>query len=183
MITGNKVRLREKKLSDARNDYAWKTDPDLVRYDAAEVITIPFSHYLIEHSSELRYSLANSQRFGVETLDGTHIGNCSYYNVDEAQGETEIGITIGDRNYWNKGYGADAVTTLVNHIFHTSKINRVYLKTLDWNRRAQQCYLKCGFTPCGNLYRDGYSFVMMEISRKNWQQQKKENNRKDGEGK
>ena len=76
---------------------------------------------------------------------------------------------IGDRNYWNKGYGVDVISALLEHIFQETKVNRVHLKTLDWNARAQKCFQKCGFTPCGELTRDGYSFMLMEISRKDWE--------------
>ena len=29
MITGTKVRLRDKRMSDARDDYNWQSDPEL----------------------------------------------------------------------------------------------------------------------------------------------------------
>jgi len=81
---------------------------------------------------------------------------------------------IGNRNYWDKGYGADAVTTLVNYIFRQTNLNRIYLKTLDSNSRAQKCFQKCGFTPYRHLIRDGFRFVLMELHRKPWQEQQTE---------
>jgi len=171
MIIGNKVKLRDKKLSDARNDYRWQTDYELTQLDAAPLLTISFPHYLLDYTGELRYSIPTRHRFAVETPDGTHIGNCTYYNIKKCNGEAELGIIIGDRNYWGMGYGADAVITLVNHIFLKTNINRIHLKTLDWNTRAQKCFKKCGFIPCGQLYRDGYSFVVMELHRKQWEEQ------------
>ena len=182
MITGNKVILRDKKLSDARNDYTWQTDAELAQLDAASLLTTSYTRYLFDHACTLRFLPSTSYRFAVETLDGRqHIGNCTYYNVDEDKGEAELGIMIGDRNYWDKGYGTDTVTTLVNHIFLETKLKRIYLKTLDWNVRAQQCFQKCGFTPCGHLYRDGYSFVAMELHRKQWAEQQREKGPKEGE--
>lgn len=166
MITGKKVKIREKKLSDARTDYSWQTDPELAELDATPLLTISFPHYLLDYTTYLRYPTPNSYRFAVETHDGKHIGNCTYYNVDETKGEAELGIMIGDRNYWDKGFGTDCVTALVNHIFKQTNVRRIYLKTLDWNERARQCFQKCGFISCGNLYRDGYSFLVMELYRK-----------------
>jgi len=183
MITGAKVRLRDKRLADARNDYAWQTDAELVELDAAQPLAISFPRYLFNYASELHYLPPTSHRFAVETLDGKHIGNCTYYNIDEEKGEAELGIMIGDRNYWNKGYGTDIITTLVNHIFRETNLNRLYLKTLHWNRRAQQCFQKCGFTPCGHLYRDGHHFIMMELHRNQWAEQQHANKQPHEEGK
>ena len=175
MIIGSKIILRDKKLADAPHDYTWRTDPELAQLDAAPLLKITFPQYLLEYTSELCYSSLIRHRFSIQTLDGKHIGNCLYYDINETRGEAELGIMIGNRDYWDKGYGADAVTTLLSYIFRQTKLDRIYLKTLESNHRAQKCFQKCGFTPCGHLFRDGYSFVLMEINRKQQQQQWAEN--------
>jgi ribosomal-protein-alanine N-acetyltransferase len=169
MIFGNKVILREKRLADARNDYSWETDPELAELDAAIPVNAAFSQYLTDYTSELRYPPPTSRRFAIETLDGKHIGNCAYYNISETNGEAELGIMIGNRDYWNQGYGMDAVVTLLNHIFSQTTFNRVYLKTLETNIRAHKCFQKSGFISCGYLLKDGHHFLQMEILRHHWQ--------------
>ena len=170
MITGSKIILREKSSVDAWNDYAWETDPELSRLDAAPPITITFSRYLADYADELSHSTPTSRQFAIDTLDGKHIGNCSYYNISETRGEAELGIMIGNRNYWDKGYGSDVITTMVNYIFRQTNLNRIHLKTLASNSRAQQCFQKCGFTPYRHWNKDGFSFTLMEIHRKQWQE-------------
>ena len=171
MIIGSKIKLRDKRLSDTFDDYTWQTDTELAELDAAPSLAIPFSQYLLDYTSELRYSPSIKYWFAIETLDGKHIGNCGYYNINEITGEAELGIMIGDRDCWDKGYGTDAVTTLVSYIFHQTNLKRIYLKTLDSNSRAQKCFQKCGFTPYGHLVKDGFSFVLMETHRKQWEKQ------------
>jgi len=117
MIAGNKVKLRSKKISDARDDYSWQTDIELSRLDATTALDMSFTQYLSEFTFELCYPTANRHEFAIETLDGKHIGNCVYYNVDTAVGTAELGIMIGDRNYWSKGYGVDSVNSLLKYIF------------------------------------------------------------------
>lgn len=162
----NKVRLRRKRIADAPLDYAWKTDPELAELDAAPQLRIGFQQYLSEYGYELHHPSSNRKQFAIETLAGKHIGNCTYYNINNTRGEAELGIMVGDRDYWDKGYGANAVTTLVNYILQHTKLNRIYLKTLVSNTRAQRCFAKCGFTPYGQAKLDGYSFVLMELYRK-----------------
>lgn len=170
MITGSKIKLRNRKLADARDEYIWRTDPELARLDATSLLTTSFPQYQSAYAGELCYPTSTKREFAIETLDGKHIGNCIYYDINESKGEAELGIIIGNRNYRDKGYGTDAVTTLVNHIFRQTNLKRIYLKTLDWNTRAQKCFKKCGFTEYGHLARDGFSFLLMEIYHKQWQE-------------
>ncbi|MFC1949809.1 GNAT family N-acetyltransferase [Chloroflexota bacterium] len=174
MAVSNKVILREKSSADAWDDYAWETDPELAELDAAPVVSIPYSQYLLEYTHQLDYSPKTSRRFAVDTLDGKHIGNCSYYNLDKPRGEVEVGIMIGNQDYWSQGYGTDAITTLINHIFEETQVNRVRLKTLLSNIRAQKCFQKCGFIEYKQLHTNGYNFMFMEIFRKQWQERQTE---------
>ena len=72
----------------------------------------------------------------------------------------------GEKAYWERGYGSDAVKTFVNHVFETSEISKIVLRTLQWNIRAQKCFEKCGFQPCGSLNRGQYDFLLMDIMRR-----------------
>lgn len=168
-IAGSKVKLREKKLADARDDYKWQSDTELARLDAAPTLISSFAIYLLDYATEIHRPKFNKYPLAVETLDGRHIGNCTFYDIDEKKGEAQLGIMIGDRDYWDRGYGADTVSTMVDHVFRTTGLHRLYLKTLDWNQRAQKCFQKCGFMPCGHMKRDGHLFVLMELEREQWE--------------
>lgn len=170
MLKGQKVILREKRSDDAANDYAWRRDEELARLDAAPRLTLPFEFFLASYTDELNHPSRRRRRFAIDDLHGTHIGNCMYYDIDDGKKEAELGIMIGDRNYWDQGYGTDATTTLVNHIFETTHLERVYLNTLDWNVRAQRCFEKCGFAPCGRRSQGGNDFIVMEVHRRAWQE-------------
>jgi hypothetical protein len=91
-----------------------------------------------------------------------------YYDLDSVHREAELGIVIGDRNYWSNAYGYDAVTTLLDHMFSDLQLNRVYLHTLDWNERAQRCFEKSGFKPVRTVRRMSQDFILMEVLRNDW---------------
>jgi RimJ/RimL family protein N-acetyltransferase len=156
-------------MSDARDDFTWQTDPELARLDAAEPLTMSYPQFLSEYTFDLCYPSSSRHEFGVETLDGQHIGNCVYYNLNQIESKTELGIMIGNRDYWNKGYGTETVNLLMDYIFRRTNLERVYLTTLDWNQRAQKCFKKCGFQETGRLVRDEHNFIMMAIHRVEWQ--------------
>ncbi|MDO8531795.1 MAG: GNAT family N-acetyltransferase [Dehalococcoidia bacterium] len=171
-VSGEKVVLREKSITDAARDFAWRADEELAELDAATPLRMAFPEYLMFYAEELDFPTPRRCRFAIDTLDGAHIGNCMYYDLNEVQGECEMGIMVGDRNYWNKGYGTEAVNALLTHIFSTTRMRRVYLHTLDWNLRAQKAFEKSGFAPVGKLARGGRTFVRMEITRAQWESRK-----------
>ena len=162
-LMGQKVILREKQLADAANDYAWGSDRELMRLDAADAFDIPFTEFLTSYAEGI--GKGKNRRFAIETMDGRHIGNCTCYNIHSFRKEADLGIMIGDRRYWGKGYGSDAVATLVHYIFEDMGLRRISLRTLSWNVRAQKCFEKCGFVPCGHMVKDQYEFLRMEIYR------------------
>ncbi len=162
---GKLVRLREKTIEDAADDYAWRCDPELARFDATSPLRMPFAQFAAEYESELRNPSPYRRRIAIDDLSNRHIGNCTYFNIDAQRKEAELGIVIGDKNYWNKGYGREAVTLLLKHIFETMDYLRVYLYTLDWNLRAQASFRSCGFHEVRRTSEGAYHFVIMEIFR------------------
>ena len=101
----------------------------------------------------------------VEDERGRHIGNIMYYNHDSARREAELGISIGRRDCWAQGYGTDAVAALVTYLFRETDLQRLYLHTLDWNKRAHRAFEKAGFADCGSSWRNGSTFIVMEVRR------------------
>ncbi|NLM44546.1 MAG: GNAT family N-acetyltransferase [Clostridiales bacterium] len=82
----------------------------------------------------------------IETIDeGKPIGTIQLYDFNEVDQSCKLGIRIGDRDYWGKSYGEDAIKTLLRYAFYELDIFRVSLKLYEYNERASRCYLKCGF--------------------------------------
>ena len=170
-LVGKRVVLRQKQVSDARNDYSWSIDEELSRLDAASPIRLTFQQAVMLYEEELAYPASRRQRFAIETLEGLHIGNCMYYDINHMRGEAELGIMIGDRRYWGKSYGTDAVNTLIRYIFSETQLRRVYLHTLDWNARAHKAFQKSGFVDIGRVKHSGKNFFAMEILKEQWERE------------
>lgn len=167
-LRGARVRLRDKRLEDAEQDYIWRSDAELAKLDAAFPMTMSFDRYLKLFQDQLRYPTPGSHHFSTETLDGKLIGNCMYYDLDSVNMQAELGIVIGDREYWSNAYGYDAVTTLLDYLFREKGLKRVYLHTLEWNDRAQRCFEKSGFEPVKKVRRMSQDFILMEVMRQDW---------------
>ena len=169
LLKGEKVVIRGKRLEDVSDDYAWRTDEELAHLDATRPISMSYDNFLRHSGEELVYGSSSSQRLAIDTLSGLHIGNCMYYDIDIKRGRAELGIMIGDRGYWGKGYGADSVEILLTHIFTTTPLTLIYLHTLGWNLRARRSFAKSGFREVKNVRRGGLDFVLMEIDRLEWE--------------
>ena len=167
-LDGQLATLRSKRMSDAWNDYVWRTDTELSELDAAEPLGLSFVDFERFYHEDLKRYNRRSLRFAIEDEDGVHIGNCMCYDYNERRMQAEFGIMIGDPAYWGRGYGTEATKTLLTHIFETTDIRRLYLHTLVSNRRAQRSFINAGFRPYDHVWRDGKSFVQMEVLAHEW---------------
>ncbi len=104
-----------------------------------------------------------------------YIGGCGINHVDWKNSYCTVGIFLG-KPFWGKGYGTDAMKTLLDFIFKELNLNKVKLNVFSFNKRAVKSYEKCGFSVEGILrdevFRHGkYNDVLaMGILRKEWEQ-------------
>ncbi len=85
-------------------------------------------------------------RFGIHTLyDERLIGLIGLHTLFPIQREAIMGIQIGERSDWGKGYGTDALRVLLRYAFGELNLLRVSLSVLEGNERAMRSYEKCGF--------------------------------------
>ena len=163
MIAGAKVALVPKSLADARRDYLWQKDEELAHLTGRAPLRTSFVQYLTQHTPGYR-AQGNIQQLAIKTIaEGRHIGNCAIYNLSTEGSEGELGIVIGERAFWGKGYGYDAMQALLGCVFQDMGLQRVHLTTLLDNTRAQRCFARCGFRVNGSTVRGGYTFLLMEL--------------------
>ncbi len=102
------------------------------------------------------------------------IGSCGFHEINWRNRCAEFGIMIGDKSYWNKGHGTEAVRLLCQHGFETLNLNRISLRVFANNPRAVRAYEKAGFVHEGCQrqaeYQNGsyVDVLMMSILRSEW---------------
>ena len=170
-IKGESVILREKNIKDISDDYRWRTDPELSELDATIPIHISFDDFSRQFHEEIFYGSFSSKRLSIDNIERQHIGNCMFYAFDSYRQQAELGIMIGDKTYWSKGYGTETVKLMLNYIFSETHLNRIYLHTLKWNDRARKSFFKCGFKEVREIKKGGYDFILMEIFKQSWEEQ------------
>jgi RimJ/RimL family protein N-acetyltransferase len=103
------------------------------------------------------------------------IGSCGFHEIDWRNRNAELGILIGEKSYWNRGYGAEVMRLLLRHGFTTLNLHRISLRVFEANPRAIRAYEKAGFIHEGRQrqaeFRDGQylDVLLMSVLRPEWQ--------------
>ena len=113
-------------------------------------------------------------RFSIRTLaEDKFIGETTlWFNWQQA--DAWVGIVIGERDYWGKGYGTDAMRLVVQYGFLEANLRRVSLALHAYNPRALKSYEKVGFkmegAVRGETFREGRhtDAYYMGILREEW---------------
>jgi RimJ/RimL family protein N-acetyltransferase len=175
MIYGKRIRLRGPERADIPMYVRWFNDPEVT---AGLLMVLPMSQATEEQwFDEMMGRGAFERPLVIETQVGQEwraIGNCGYHNLDWRVRQAELGITIGEKDYWNQGYGSETMQLLLRFGFNTMNLNRIYLRVYANNPRAIRCYEKVGFVHEGclrqALYRDGQYIdeLVMGVLRAEW---------------
>ncbi|HAQ41912.1 MAG TPA: GNAT family N-acetyltransferase [Clostridiales bacterium] len=147
-LIGNKVYLSPIDAGDYVKYTEWVNDMEVA-------IGMIFATKLIDEESEKNAleRLSKSQFNFAVIASGTDnvIGNVGFPAIDYINRIGEVGIFIGDKNYWGNGYGQQALELLIDFGFNILNLNNIYLKVYSYNLPAISCYKKIGFKEAGRL--------------------------------
>lgn len=174
VLTGNLTRLAAvNPVTDAEIIARWSRDSQFWRLAHTEPAWPATPAYV---KRKLEEDLIERPRFAIRTLtDDRLIGLIGLYTIFQAQREAFMGIQIGERDFWGKGYGTDALRVLLRYAFDELNLLRVSLSVLEGNERAVRSYEKCGFCLEGRERHawayDGrrWDEIYMGLLREEWQ--------------
>ncbi len=152
ILEGDKVRLRPTTSDDLPYFQCWLSDPEVAQHLGSD---LRFQPPTVE--DEERWFTETSEdpdktNWTIETKSSRILGSIDIRNISPTNNCAELGILIGDKHQWDKGYGTDAIRTLVRHAFEELRLHRVHLTVSEENKRGIKCYWKCGFIREGMLY-------------------------------
>jgi len=141
VLMGEKVDLVAVERAYVPMYVKWINDPEVTQWLKADP---PLSTEM-EHAWVDGIRKEGRMVFTILTKDGRPIGNMGVEDISWRYRRANIGIMIGEKEYWGKGYGSDAIVTLLRYCFEELGMRRVELITDVENHRAQKAYRKCGF--------------------------------------
>lgn len=181
IIYGGRVRLRAVERPDVEKFHVWINDPEVTEGLA---LYLPMSMRDEESWFEgIAHRPPQEKPLAIDCRDGdgwTLIGNSGFFDLDHTAHSGEIGIMIGVKSYWNKGFGTEAMLLLMQHGFETLNLHRIFLRVYASNPRAIRSYEKAGFAHEGRLrdavyQRGNYGDVLiMSVLRPEWDAKRKQ---------
>jgi len=179
MIIGKQIRYRGIEKEDLPKFVTWLNDPE-VRQGLSLIMPLSLAeeeNWFEELSKKPPFEkpMAIEIQPNPQVDEWIFVGNCGLFNIDWQNRFAEIGIHIGEKGYWNQGFGTKAVRLILKHGFDNLNLHRLWLRVFETNLRAIRSYEKAGFTPEGKFrqaqYLDGkYVDVMiMSMLKPEWQ--------------
>ncbi|MFZ3070191.1 MAG: GNAT family protein [Anaerolineaceae bacterium] len=183
-IYGNRLRLRAAERSDIPLFTRWLSDPEVTEN---LLLRIPMALAEEENWYENMLRQPSAEHVYVVEIklpaadDGTEptwlpIGNTSFMSIREFDRCAEIGIFLGEKAYWNQGYGTETMQTMLRHGFETLNLHRIWLQVYASNKRGIRAYEKAGFNREGVLREGHYQhgqyldIYIMSVLRHEWDQ-------------
>jgi len=109
--------------------------------------------------------------YGIFDEAGDYIGTVELYDIGMQR--ATLGIIIGEKSHWGRGYGPEAIAAILQHAFEAVCLERVVLSTFGDNLRAQAAFKKAGFKELRRLSRrQGRISVQMELTASEWRQRR-----------
>lgn len=181
MFKTDRIELRKVQPTDSEIYFNWKNDYDVMKhtnpnFDLATREEVDgFISFIIGEPSSKGYMIVNR-----ETQDV--MGIVSLINIDTKNRSAECIIDIGNKDYWGKGFGNEALSLLMNYSFNELNLHRLYLNVFSSNKRAIALYERLGFVHEGTMregiYREGswQDIYNMGILQKEFQSRQGKNN-------
>jgi UDP-4-amino-4,6-dideoxy-N-acetyl-beta-L-altrosamine N-acetyltransferase len=153
MYEKTRIQLRPLERKHLTECVEWLNDPDVTKnLSMSEPISMEGEQRWFENLQRDQ----SSRVYAIETIEGEYIGNLGLHKIDLHNRKAELGILIGKKTLWGKGYGTEAVKLALNLAFEGLNLNRVYLRAFSDNKRAHKCYENAGFIKEGILRQDEF---------------------------
>jgi RimJ/RimL family protein N-acetyltransferase len=105
----------------------------------------------------------------VERATDKPIGRCLLFGLNKTDRTTEVGIFIGDKDRWGKGFGTEAMRLLLDYAFNLLNLHSVMLGVFSFNERAIRSYRSLGFKEIGRRRQarlvgpTAYDVILMDL--------------------
>lgn len=159
ILYAQRLRLRASERVDIPLFLKWVNDPEVCEYlEHFTVLNRIHEEAWFENVSsgprtELPLVIEVSQPNSDEWVP---IGNLSFMNIHSVHRSAEVGIMIGEKQFWNQGYGTEALRRMCQYGFEELNLHRIFLRVFEGNERGKRAYQKVGFVYEGTMRQARY---------------------------
>ena len=140
-LRGERLIIRPLRRDDIDKRLKWKPYPDplYAHYNPGEMAETQKKEWYLKRKKDPRMLF-----LAIDGLKGELLGFLNIYDLDLENKKAKLGIYLG-YEYTDKGYGTEAIKTLLPYYFEKMKFKELYLDVAALNQRAIKCYCNCGF--------------------------------------
>ena len=154
ILYAQKLRLRASEREDIPLFLKWINDPEVAEN---------LEHFTVMNrvQEEAWFDVASSgpraelplviEVQNPESDDWIPIGNISFMDIHQFNRSAEIGIMIGEKQFWDKGFGTEAMRRMCQYGFEELNLHRICLRVFEGNDRGKRAYQKVGFVYEGTM--------------------------------
>jgi len=161
------VYLRRVTPADVRGNYIeWVNDQEITQF-------LEVGHFPMGTEDIVKYvekiSDDNKTLFlAIFVRDsGEHIGNIKLGPIDWVHRRADIGILIGEREYWGQGIATESIGAVVTHAFETLNLHKLTAGCYEDNVGSRKAFEKVGFSVEGqrpkHAHYDGAYTTLIEL--------------------
>ena len=137
--------LRNITLDDCNENYLnWMNDSEINKY-----LESRFTNHTIESLKDFVTSMNSTNNnilFAIiDRKTDNHIGNIKLGNIHPIHKYADIGLMIGDKNYWGHGIATNAINLVSNYAFDELHLRKVFAGVYENNIGSIKAFEKCGF--------------------------------------
>lgn len=144
-LAGDRVYLRNMDLSDVSPKYqAWLADPEVARY----LISGPLTCSLSSLQAYVQTQLQSPETLflAIVLKEGDrHIGNIKLSPIDQRHGRATLGLLIGEKDTWGKGYATEAIQLLTHYAFQNLELHKINASIFSPNEGSLKAFQKAGY--------------------------------------
>lgn len=139
-----RLKLRKFTLKDAKDVFAYASDPEVTRYTIFDFHTEKKQSLEFINSVLVRYGLGEPAPWAIwHKADKCVIGGCGFSHWDKEHGRGEVGYAIA-RNYWNQGLTTEAMQAVIRFGFERANMNRIEARCIPSHTPSQRVMQKVG---------------------------------------
>ena len=155
LIKSNQVFIDELKLNNYSPEYYnWLNDIEVNKYLESRY-NIYTDKDVKKYITQMLKSI-NDVLFGIFlNSNNEHIGNIKIGNINHSHNFAEIGLMIGNKNYWGIGIGTESIWCVAKYSFEVLKLNKIIAGMYETNMGSYKSFLKVGFNEVGR-FKDHY---------------------------
>lgn len=158
LFNGRLVRLRALEPSDAETVFRFRQDSDILRREGRSLW--PQSLAKLRQQIEKVDSVASrpdNQELVIETLDGVVVGEINTQLANLTHGTFSVGISLGERAVWGKGYAKEAMLLVLRFMFLDRPYQKCNIGIFAFNERSLGLYQHLGFQEEGRIRRNYFT--------------------------